>query len=108
MFQLVRKKRDDEGEDEGTCPRRHAVELGADLRIAVCSNDAGGEECVAVGGDDESEIHEPAEEELVVFEAVEDVFWGDAALASGATLVLFEPSFDVGALVFFEPASSGY
>ena len=74
MLQLIREKSDDEGKHEGACPWRDAVQLGADLRIAVGADDAGGEECVAVGGDDESEIHESAEEELVVFEAVEDVF----------------------------------
>ena len=55
------------------------------------------------GRNDESEIHQSAEEKLVVFEAVEYVFGGDATLEGGATLVLFEPSFDIGAFVFFEP-----
>ena len=82
------------------------MQLSADLRIAVCFDDARGEEGVGVSGNEESEIHESTEEEFVVFEAVEDVFGGDTALASGATLVLFEPSFDVGALVFFEPGNS--
>lgn len=107
MLELVREKSNDEGEDERACPRGDAVQLGADLSITVCFDDTGGEECVAVGGDDESKIHEPAEEELVVFEAVEDVLGGDAALAGGATLVLFEPGFDVGAFVFSEPANCG-
>ena len=49
MLQLIREESDDEGEDKGTCPRRDAVQLGADLRIAVRSDDAGGEEGVAVG-----------------------------------------------------------
>ena len=49
MFQLVGEEGDDEGEDEGTGPGRDAVELGTDLRVAVCSDDAGGEEGVAVG-----------------------------------------------------------
>lgn len=106
MLKLIGEEGDDESEDEGTCPRRDAVQLGADLRIAVCFDDSRCEEGVAVGGDDESEIHESAEEEFVVFEAVEDVFGGNAALAGGATLVLFESGFDVGTLVFFEPANS--
>ena len=54
-------------------------------------------------GNDESEIHEPAEDEFEIFEAVENVSDGDAAFAGGATLVLFKPGFDVGALVFLEP-----
>ena len=49
VFQLVGEDGDDEGEDEGTGPGRDAVQLGADLRVAVCSDDAGGEEGVAVG-----------------------------------------------------------
>ena len=48
MLELIGEEGDDEGEDEGTGPRRDAVQLGADLRVAVCSDDAGGEEGVAV------------------------------------------------------------
>lgn len=54
-------------------------------------------------GNDESEIHESAEEELEVLEAVENVSESDTAFASGATLVLFKPGFDVGAFIFLEP-----
>ena len=107
VLQLVGEEGDDEGEDEGTGPRRHAVELGPDLRVAVRADDARGEEGVAVGGDDEAEVHEPAEDEFVVFEAVEDVFGVDAAVAGGAPLVLFQSGFDVGTFVFFEPAHGG-
>ena len=49
VFEFVGKEGDDEGEDEGAGPGGHAVELGADLRVAVCADDAGGEEGVAVG-----------------------------------------------------------
>ena len=41
------------------------------------------------GRNDESEIHESAEDKFVVFEAVEDVFGGDATLKGGATLIFF-------------------
>ena len=154
VLQLVGEEGDDEGEDEGAGPGRDAVQLGADLRVAVCPDDAGGEEGVAVGfwqsgismyqlleedkwasrhlgkivlsrcvsrlrialrkgyvqqgtsrtGNDESEIHEAAEDEFKVFEAVENVSESDAAFAGGATLVLFKPGSDVGALVFLEPS----
>ena len=49
VFQLVGEEGDDEGEDEGAGPGWDAVQLSADLRVAVCSDDAGGEEGVAVG-----------------------------------------------------------
>ena len=62
MFQLIGEKGDDEGEDEGTGPWRHAVELGADLRVAVCSDDAGGEEGVAVGLSDPVSVYQLLEE----------------------------------------------
>ena len=100
----VGEEGDDEGEDEGTGPRRDAVQLGPDLRVAVRADDAGGKEGVAVGRDDESEVHEAAQEEFVVFEAVEDVSEGDAAFAGRAALVLFESGLDVGAFVLLEPA----
>lgn len=48
MLQLIREKGDYDGEEESTYPGRDAVELSADLRIAVCFDDAWGEECVAV------------------------------------------------------------
>lgn len=106
MLELIRKESDDKSKDEGTCPWRDAVQLGTDLRITVCFNDAGCEKSVSVGGDDESEIHESAEDEFVVFEAFEDIFGGDAALACGATLILFKTSFDVSTFIFFEPTIS--
>lgn len=49
VLELVGEEGDDEGEDEGTGPWWDAVQLGADLRVAVRSDDAGGEEGVAVG-----------------------------------------------------------
>ena len=48
VLELVGEVGDDEGEDEGTGPWGNAVELSADLRVAVCFDDAGGEEGVAV------------------------------------------------------------
>ena len=48
VLELVGEVGDDEGEDEGAGPGGDAVELGADLRVAVCFDDAGGEEGVAV------------------------------------------------------------
>ena len=107
MFELIGEESDDEGEDKGAGPGRDAVQLGADLRVAVCADDAGGEEGVAVGRHDEAEVHEAAEEELVVFEAGEDVAGGDAAVAGGAALVFFQAGFDVGAFVFLEPGGDG-
>lgn len=54
-------------------------------------------------GNDESEIHESAEEEFEILEAIENVSESDTTFASGATLVLFKPGFDVGAFIFLEP-----
>lgn len=79
------------------------MELCADLGVAVGVDDAWGEEGVAVGWDDEAEVHEPAQEDLEVFEDVEDVRECDGAFGRGSALVLFEASFDVGAFVFGEP-----
>ena len=103
MFEPIGEKRDDEREDEGRGPGGDGVELCADLSVAVCFDDAGCEEGVAVGGDDETEVHDAAEEEFVVFEAVEDVGEGDAAFACGAALVFEEAGADVGSFVFAEP-----
>lgn len=56
VLQLVGEEGDDEGEDERAGPGRDAVQLGADLRVAVGSDDAGGEEGVAVGFDDPGSV----------------------------------------------------
>ena len=87
MFSQIREIRNDQCEHEGSRPWRHGMQLRADLRVAVGFYDAGGEEGVAVGGDDEAKVHEAAEEKFVVFEAVEDVAGGDLAGAGGASLV---------------------
>ena len=107
MFEPVGEKGDDEGEDEGGGPGGNGVELGADLSVAVCFDDAGSEEGVAVGGDDEAEVHESAEDEFEVFEAVEDVGEGYSAVAGGAALVFEEAGADVGSFVFAEPVGLG-
>ena len=104
VLEPVGEEGDDEGEDEGCGPGWDGVQLRADLCVAVGFYDARGEEGVAVGGDDEPEVHEGAEEELVVFEAVEDIARGDLALAGGAALVFLEAGADVSAFVFSEPA----
>ena len=103
MFEPIREKGDDESEREGCGPGRDGVQLCADLGVAVCSYYARGEEGVAVGGDNESEVHECADEEFEVFEAAEDIVEGDAALAGGAALIFEETGTDVGAFVFTEP-----
>ena len=73
MFEQIAEEGDDEREGEGGCPWRHGVQLRLDLRVAVCSDDAGGEEGVAVCRHDEAKVHEAAEEDLEVFEDVEHV-----------------------------------
>lgn len=70
MFEPIGEKRDDEGENEGSGPGRDGVQLCADLSVAVCFDDAGCEESVAVRGDYEAEVHESAEDEFEIFETV--------------------------------------
>ena len=107
VLEPVAEKSDNEREHERRRPGGHRVQLRPDLRVAVGFDDARGEESVAVGWDDQPEVHEGAEEELVVFEAVEDVAGGDLALAGGAALVFLEAGADVGTFVFAEPGGLG-
>ena len=104
VFEPIREKCDDEREDEGSGPGRDGVELCADLSVAVCFDDAGSEEGIAVGGDYESEVHNSTEEEFEIFEAVRYIGKGDSALARGAALIFEEAGTDVGTFVFAEPA----
>ena len=104
MFEPIREERDDERENKGRGPGRDGVQLCADLRVAVCFNYAGSEEGIAVGGNNESEVHECAEEEFEIFEAIYYIGKGNPALARGAALIFEEAGADVGAFVFAEPA----
>ena len=49
MFEEIGEIGDYEGEDEGGGPGWDGVELGADLSVAVASDDTGREECITVG-----------------------------------------------------------
>lgn len=103
VFELVAEEGYDHREGEGCGPGRDGVQLRLDGGVAVCLDDSGGEEGVPVRGDDESKVHEPADEDLVVFEDVDDVLDADCAFSGGAALVLAQPPSDVGALFFVEP-----
>ena len=107
MFEPIGEKRDDEREDEGSGPGRDGVQLCADLSVAICLYDAGSEESVAVGGDYESEVHESAEDEFEIFEAIDYVGKGNTALAGGTALIFEEAGADVGTFVFAEPVGLG-
>lgn len=103
VLQLVAEVRHDHGEGEGRRPRRHRVQLRADGRVPVALDDARREEGVAVRRHDESEVHEPADEDLVVLEHVDDVPDSNRAFCGGAALVLAQAVFDVDALLVGEP-----
>ena len=79
----------------------------ADLSVAICFDDTGSKEGVAVCGDDEAEVHESAEDEFEIFETVYYVGKGDSAFARGAALVFEEAGANVGTFVFAEPAGFG-
>ena len=74
--------------------------------LPICLNKEIMDRRSLTGGDDKSKIHESAEEIFIVFEAVQDVFGGDAALKGGATLVFFKPGFNVCAFILFEPSNN--
>lgn len=40
VFHLVGEECDDHGEDKGACPRRNAVQLGANLSVSVATDDS--------------------------------------------------------------------
>lgn len=40
VFHLVGEECDDHGEDEGACPRRNAVQLGANWSVSVATDDS--------------------------------------------------------------------
>ena len=103
VLEFVAEEGHDHGEGEGGGPGRDGMQLGADWGVAVRLDDPGGEEGVAVGGDDEAEVHEAAEENLGVFEHVDDVADADGAFGGGAALVFEEAALDVGSFLGGEP-----
>lgn len=58
MLRLVGAKGDDHGEGESGSPGGHRVQLGFDVGVVEGFYDCGCEVGVAVGGDDEAEVHE--------------------------------------------------
>lgn len=103
VLELVAEVGDDHGEGERGCPGGHRVQLRLDSRVAVRLDDAGGEKGVAVRRHNEAEVHETADEDLVIFKHVDDVPNSNRALCCGAALVLAQAVLDVGPLVFGQP-----
>ena len=88
MLDQIAEVGDDEREDKGGCPGRHRMELCADLRVAVAPDDAGGKEGIAVGRDDEAEVHEAAQDDLEILEDIQYVPSGNASFNGRFALVL--------------------
>lgn len=116
VFGFVGEVGDYHGEGEGACPGGHAVELGPDLGVAVCSDDAGCEvgitwgrcsvsddvylllspvldmerrsmEYSPIGGDDQSHVHETSNKDFEILEDVHDIFRSDGPFDCAAALV---------------------
>ena len=93
----------DHCECEGAGPRRHTVQLRLNRGVAVRLDDCWGEEGVAVGRHDHTEVHESSDDDFVVFEDTAYVTDGDLAFCGGAALVCLEAGFHVGAFLRGEP-----
>lgn len=65
MTRSIREVRDQHREGEGARPGRYAVELRLGCGVVECLDDGRREVGLAVGGYDESKVHESAEEYLV-------------------------------------------
>lgn len=87
MAEPVREIGDQHREAEGRGPGRHGMQLGPDGRVAVRLDDARCEECVAIGRDDEAEVHKSADKDLVVLENVEDIPRCDPPREAGAAAI---------------------
>ena len=106
VCEAIREPGDDHGERKGASPRRNRAELRLNWRnllTAQVGNDGWSEVGVAVGWDDEAEVHETSEPDLVVLEAASDVAESDLALDGGLALVDLEAGCNVGALGVGQP-----
>ena len=79
------------------------VELSLDGAIAKGSDDRGGEEGIAIASNDETEVHETAEDDLEIHEDTENVPPGWLDVELGVTDVLSKPGLDEGPLVIGQP-----
>ena len=79
------------------------MQLSLDRAVAVGLDDAGREVGIPVCWHDETEVHEAAQEEFEVLEAVEYITGCDAALYGGFTLVVFEAGANEFSLGVCEP-----
>lgn len=70
------------------------MQLCLDRAVSVRPNDGRREVGVAVCRNNEPEVHEPAEDEFIVLEAVQNIFERDFPLTRGLTLVILETGFD--------------
>lgn len=103
MLEAIREIRDRHSETESGGPRRHAVKLGLDRRIAIALNNGGGKVGIAVGRDDEAEIHHTTNEDLGILEYISNVSQFDGAFTGGSALVDLEAGFHIGSLRLRQP-----
>ena len=79
------------------------MELSLNWAVAEGSDDSGGEECIAVSGNDETEVHETTKEDLEILKDTEDVPPSRPSVELGVTNVLSEPGLDEGPLFIRQP-----
>lgn len=103
MPRLVRQESDAHREAERHCPGRNTVQLRLDGRVAVGLEDAWRKIGVSVSRDDETKVHEAAEDDLVILENVADVLDRNAPFNAGAALVCLETRRNVDLLFWCEP-----
>lgn len=103
MLELVREEGDDHCKAKGARPRRDTMQLGLNRAVTVGCDDGRREEGVAIGRDDQAEIHEAANKDLVVLEDSANISEGNLAVRSGTALVNLQSGLDVRSLLRSKP-----
>ena len=79
------------------------MELCFDRRVPVSLDDRWCEVSIAVRWNDEAEVHESSEEELEVFEAIQNVVECDSAFNCRFALVVLQTGLEEGTFLVREP-----
>ena len=100
---IIRGSSDEHTQRKGGNPRGDRVELGLNGTVAEGSDGSGGKVGVTVSGNDETEVHKTAEDDLEIPEDTKNIPPGHLSVKLGVAGILSEPGLCEGLLVIGEP-----
>ncbi len=103
VFEVVGKGSHEHAEDECGSPGRDGEELCLDLGVAVRLDDRRCKIGVSIGWDDQAKVHETAQEEFVVPEAMQHISCSHFPVERRLSLIFFQSALDEPSLILAQP-----